>query len=59
MNEPIPFPKLADAALSLISQAAIKADDESLETVRAVRAFLRGIQTGVLEIRAPDSKPEK
>ena len=47
-NQTIPFPKVAEIALSMVSTAQVPASDEALAMAQAVRQFLRAIATGQL-----------
>lgn len=49
----VPFTKLAEIALSAMTQAKIQADDETIEMVRATRGFLRAIAQGQLVVSSP------
>lgn len=49
----VTFGRLAEIALSVSAQAQIKADDETIELVRASRRFLRAIVSGDLIVSQP------
>lgn len=46
----VTFGQLAQAALTVMAEASIKADDGSIEMTRAARQMLRGIVDGSLTV---------
>ena len=56
----VPFPKLAEIALSAMSQATVKADDDTLAMIVGCRRFLRAIMDGtliVMQAAPPEAPP--
>lgn len=48
----VPFAKLAEIALSVMGQAQIKADDDTIALVQGARSFLHAVVQGSLVVQA-------
>ena len=49
-------PKLAAVALTVMAEATVKADDDTINAIQATRGFLRAIVSGLLVV-APAAPP--